>query len=54
MKVDYGKYPEIPPNCQLNLNKNTNVYQVFSERRDPITKKVIRTTLHKKWYFQIW
>ena len=45
MKVDYEQYPEIPPNCQLNLNKNTNVYQVFSERRDPITKKVIRTTV---------
>lgn len=31
MKVDYSKYPEIPPGCQMNHNQKTKVYQVFRE-----------------------
>lgn len=34
MKVDYSKYPEIPPGCQLNLNRNTGSFQVFREFRE--------------------
>lgn len=45
MKVDYEKFPEIPPNCQLNFNKKTELYQVFREYRDPVTKKNIRETI---------
>lgn len=49
MKVDYAKYPDIPPGCQLNENKKTGLFQVFRERRvrDPETgkNKVIRETI---------
>ena len=49
MKVDYEKFPDIPPGCQLNYNKNTGLYQVFRESRriDPETgtKKVVRETI---------
>ena len=31
MKVDYEKFPEIPPGCQLNENKKQGLYQVFRE-----------------------
>ena len=42
MKVDYDKFPEIPPGCQLNENKKQGVFQVFREgkHRSPgCTKK---------------
>ncbi len=34
MQVDYVKYPDIPPGCQMNLNKNTGAYQVFREGKN--------------------
>lgn len=34
MQVDYAAFPDIPPNCQLNPNKNRpGTYQVFRESR---------------------
>lgn len=41
MKVDYNKFPAIPPGCQLNYNQHTKVYQVFRPRKiiDPLTGK---------------
>lgn len=34
MQVDYVKYPDIPPGCQMNLNKKTGAYQVFREGKN--------------------
>lgn len=31
MKVDYQKYPQVPPGCQLNENKKNGSFQVFKE-----------------------
>lgn len=46
MKVDYEKFPNIPPNCQLNYNKHTRVYQVFRPRKevDPVTGATVGRT----------
>lgn len=33
MQVDYEKYPDVPPGCQLNYSKKTGNYQVFREHR---------------------
>ncbi|MCF0254384.1 MAG: hypothetical protein HUK26_08645, partial [Duodenibacillus sp.] len=33
MKVDYEKFPDIPPGCHLNYNKAADAYQVFREER---------------------
>ena len=42
MKVDYAKFPEIPPGCSQNYNKKTKLYQVYRERRerDSETKQI--------------
>ena len=45
MKVDYEKYPQIPENCQLNVNRTTGITQVFRQYRvlDPQKgKKVLK------------
>ena len=34
MKVDYSKYPDIPPGYSTNFNKTRNVYQVYRDYRE--------------------
>ena len=34
MKVDYSKYPMIPPGCQMNFNRLNGTYQVFREGKN--------------------
>lgn len=50
MRVDYKKFPDIPPHCQLNAKPNRpGEFQVFRENRvlDPATgkKKTVRETI---------
>lgn len=49
MLPDYAKYPQIPPNCRLNYNGKSDLYQVYREQRtrDPQTGaiKVVRETV---------
>lgn len=49
MQPDYDKFPQIPPNCRLNYNAKSNLYQVYREQRtrDPNTGaiKVVRETI---------
>ncbi len=33
MLPDYAKYPQIPPNCRLNYNGKSDLYQVYREQR---------------------
>lgn len=41
MKVDYDKFPDIPPGYSTNYNKTRDVYQVYRDCRvtDPTTGK---------------
>ena len=43
MKVDYDKFPDIPPGYSTNYNKARDVYQVYRDCRvtDPTTGKKI-------------
>lgn len=34
MKVDYDKFPDIPPGYSTNFNKARNVYQVYRDYRE--------------------
>ena len=49
MKPDYAKYPQIPPNCSLNYNAKSDLYQVYREQRiknlDTGAIKVVRETI---------
>ena len=44
MKVDYDKFPDIPPGYSTNYNKARDVYQVYRDCRvtDPTTGKKIK------------
>ena len=62
MRVDYKKFPDIPPHCQLNAKPNRpGEFQVFRENRvlDPATgkKKTVRETIgiikNDRWYKRI-
>ena len=54
MRVDYKKFPDMPPHCQLNAKPNRpGEFQVFRENRvlDPATGKK-KTVRENHWHHQ--
>ena len=49
MKVDYEKFPQIPPGCSLNENRKANLFQVYRTHtvKDPKSgkSKLVRETM---------